>query len=148
MFPRRQFAFAGLSAVAAAGSLQTLLTAAEKDQHKGHGASDGMMKCAAACSDCQRECSSCAAHCATQLREGHSDHAATLATCQDCADICSAASQIVSRGGPFAEIICKACVDTCSKCAAACKKFPDDEHMTNCASECLDCEKACREMIA
>lgn len=149
MFQRRQFTVAGLSAVAAAAAWQTSLKAAERDHHLGHAESDRVMeRCAAACSDCQRECNSCATHCVMQLKEGHADHAETLATCQDCADVCSAASQIVSRGGPFANLICKACADACSKCAVACNQFPDDEHMMKCANECIECEKVCREMLS
>lgn len=147
MLPRRDFAVAGLSAVAAATALKTSLRADEPQQHSGHAGQSEHMECAAACSDCQRECNSCATHCATQLKAGSAKHAATLATCQDCADVCVAAAQIVSRGGPFAELICKACADACAQCAKECKKFPDDQHMKKCAQECLECEKACRAML-
>lgn len=71
----------------------------------------------------------------------------TLATCQDCADVCVAASQIVARGGPFAAEICVACADVCADCAKECEKFPDDQHMKECAEECRECEKACRDMV-
>ena len=148
MLQRRQFTVAGFSALAAAATWQSALKAAQPDQHSVHyGNNEVMKQCAKACSDCQLECNSCAAHCAMQLKEGHTEHAETLATCQDCADVCIAASQIVSRGGPFANLICKACADACSKCAASCKKFPNDQHMMKCAIECLKCEKACREML-
>lgn len=147
MLQRRQFAAAGLSAMAAA-TLHRSANAAEPDQHSGHDHDSGPFeKCATACSQCQLECSSCATHCAMQLKQGHKDHAETLATCQDCADMCVAASQIVSRKGPFADLICKACADACAKCAVACEKFPDDKHMAKCAKQCLECEKACREML-
>ena len=83
----------------------------------------------------------------TSFMPGTKEHMTTLATCQDCADFCAAASQIVSRGGPFAAEICKACAEACAMCAKECEKFPDDEHMKMCAVECRKCEKACREMV-
>lgn len=104
-------------------------------------------KCAAACSDCQRECDSCSSHCAMKITEGDKAHAVTLQTCLDCGDLCAAASQIVSRGGPFSDLICQSCADACGRCAKECNKFPDDAHMKKCADECLKCEKACREML-
>ena len=105
------------------------------------------MACAKACSDCQRVCDSCSIHCAHMLHEGKKAHFATLTSCQDCATVCAAASQIVARGGPYSNEICKACVDVCAKCAKECEKFPEDTHMKACAQECRKCEKACLEML-
>ena len=146
MIRRREFAVAGVSALAA-----TAIRTASADEHDHRSAHRQVAtiyeKCAAACSDCQRECDSCASHCAMQLKAGHSSHAETLATCQDCADLCSAASRIVAREGPFANLVCKACAEACAKCAQACEKFPDDQHMAECARECRECEKDCQAMI-
>ena len=107
---------------------------------------EGMQACAKACSDCQRECDVCSTHCAHLMADGKKEHLTTLLTCQDCAEICAAASQVVARGGPFSGIICESCADACAACAKHCEQFPDDEHMTACAKECNKCEKACREM--
>ena len=82
------------------------------------------------------------------MHAGKHEHMTTLATCQDCADVCSAASHVVARGGPFAALICNACADACARCAKECEAFKDDDHMQQCAKECRKCEKACREMIA
>jgi len=106
-----------------------------------------MMACAKACSDCQRMCDMCATHCAHMLAEGKKEHLATLATCQDCATICSAAACSTARGGPFSATICAACAECCAKCAKACEKHPDDKHMKMCAEECRKCEKACLDMV-
>ena len=114
------------------------------EQQEHHGM---MMACAKACSDCQRECDMCAHHCAGMLEEGHKAHRTTLATCQDCATICSAASQVVARMGPFSVPICVACAEACAKCAKECEKFPKDEHMKKCAEECRKCEKECVGMV-
>ncbi len=81
------------------------------------------------------------------LHEGKKEHLTTLATCRDCATVCSAAAQIVARGGPFAGLICESCAKACGQCATACEAFPDDEHMKSCAEECRKCEKACKAMI-
>lgn len=113
-------------------------------EHSEH--NEGLQACAKACSDCQRECDVCSTHCGHLLVEGKKDHMMTLMTCQDCADICAAASQVTARGGPFSGIICQSCADACAACAKECEKFPDDEHMAACAKECRKCEKACREM--
>lgn len=141
MIGRREFASVGMAAGAMA-ALGNSALAATGGHH------DAMLECAKACSDCQRECAMCSTHCANRVKEGKSDHMTTLATCQDCADFCSAAAQIVARGGPFTGEICKACAEACAKCGAACEKFPDDQHMKQCAEECRKCEKACRAMIA
>lgn len=82
------------------------------------------------------------------LADGKKHHMATLQTCQDCADICAAASQIVSREGVMSDVICQACADACAKCAKACRTHgSDDKMMTACAAECEKCEKACRDML-
>lgn len=102
--------------------------------------------CAKACSDCQRMCDMCATHCSHMLHEGKKEHITTLGTCQDCATFCSAAAQILARGGPFSNLICASCADACAACAKECDKFPNDKHMKECGDECRKCEKACREM--
>lgn len=116
---------------------------ASSHQHVHH----GMSECAAACAGCQMACDSCAAHCLGLLEEGKKAHAETLQTCLDCAEVCAAADRIVARGGPFSEIICRACADACARCAEACEKFPDDEHMADCAKECRKCATACQQML-
>ena len=107
-----------------------------------------MQACAKACSDCARECDHCTTHCAKMLADGKKDHLMTLRTCQDCANFCTAAAQIVARGGPFVDLICHGCAEACDRCAKACEKFPDDEHMKKCAAECKKCEKACKDMLS
>jgi hypothetical protein len=108
---------------------------------------EALLSFARACNDCQRECDSCATHCAHLLHNGKQEHVKTLMTCQDCANICSAAAQIVARGGPMVGVICESCAQACTLCTKACENFRDDEHMKRCAEECRKCEKACREML-
>ena len=80
--------------------------------------------------------------------DGHKEHLETVRTCVDCATICASASAIVSKYGPFSDLICTACADACKRCGDACEKHGgDDPVMKACAAECRKCEKACREML-
>lgn len=137
-----------VGAVSLALAIISVLAFAHRGQAADHMEHNEMMQlCAKACSDCQRACDSCATHCSHMLAEGKKEHLATLMTCQDCAAVCSAAAQIVARGGPFSNTICEACEKACADCGKACEKFPDDKHMKACAEECRKCEKACRAML-
>lgn len=152
---RRKFGMVGLALVALMGFGVAIAQQAKNDVKKGadkpaieHAEhNEGLQACAKACSDCQRACDVCSTHCAHLMADGKKEHMMTLMTCQDCADICAAASQVVARGGPFSGIICGSCADACATCAKHCEEFPDDEHMAACAKECRKCEKACREMV-
>lgn len=149
---RRVFGIAGAAGVVALAAAERAAFGQVIDKkvksdvdHAEHSAAN--QACAKACSDCQRECDTCATHCAHQLHAGKKDHIASLMACQDCADFCVAAAQIVARGGPFVSLICHSCADACMKCGKECDKFPSDAHMKRCAEECRKCEKACREML-
>jgi hypothetical protein len=141
---RRQFAVAGLSAAA----LATMGQVSPGQEQRQQGQANSFRDCAKACSDCQRECDSCASHCAEMMTShpGH-NHQTTLRTCLDCADVCAAASRIVSRGGPFSGQICEACAEVCKRCGEACQQHAGDKTMQACAEECKRCEEACRNMV-
>lgn len=143
MVDRRQFTAAALTgiAISAVGHVAQAQGAKEHSEHN-----EMYKACAKVCSDCQRSCDTCATHCAHLLTDGEKQHIDTLSTCQDCADFCVAAAQIVSRGGPFAALICEGCASACEKCAKECERFPEDKEMKLCAAECRRCEKACRDM--
>ena len=162
---RREFGVAGLSAAATLARGAAALAqpggrqgrgGGQEEGHEvgrgvaGHGGQDMFADCAAACDACQRECDGCANHCTDLLARGHGEHgghAETLRTCQDCADICSAAARIVARRGVFSADICRACADACAKCAEHCERHgQQDEVMKRCAEECRRCEEACRQM--
>jgi len=119
-----------------------------KDKEKAQpGHDEHFAACAKACAECMRECDSCAHHCAHMVADGKKDHLKTLSTCLDCGDICGTAARVTSRHGALAVPVCEGCAKSCDECAAACEKFPDDEHMKRCARSCRDCSKACKEMI-
>lgn len=149
---RRQFAAVGLSA-AALGTLGQLSNAQERDNASGNSPGKehqaaSYRECAKKCSDCQRECDSCATHCATLMAQGQiRPNYTTLRTCLDCADICAAAAQIVSRSGPFSGDVCEACAAACKRCGDECKQYMGDALMHDCADACERCEQACREMV-
>jgi hypothetical protein len=144
MIGRREFGLVSASAAALA-AMQGGVFAQEPKKHEEH--EDMYEECSEACSECQRECDECAHHCAMMLAEGKKQHMTTLQTCQDCAEICSAAARIVACHGPFSNLICTACADACAKCGKECEKYPDDKAMSACAKECRECEKSCRAMM-
>jgi hypothetical protein len=82
------------------------------------------------------------------IAEGQKQHLQTLRTCQDCATLCSSASCVVAKSGPFSDLICTACAEACKRCGDACAKHAEhDPIMKQCADECKRCEKACRDML-
>jgi hypothetical protein len=136
----------GLLVVLGAGSAQEV--AGQAGGKKGdRGQESHYQHCAKACNDCEQICSACATHCAKLIAQGKKDHLKTLQTCQDCATHCAAAACITARQGPFADLICTACVEACKRCGDACAQYKDDPTMRRCAEECHRCEQACREML-
>jgi hypothetical protein len=117
---------------------------AKKAADPHHGA---FMECAKACGECAGMCDACSAHCTQMLADGKKDHLKTLQTCRDCATICAAAACVTARSGPYSDLICTACAESCKRCGDACEKFKGDEMMKRCTDQCRSCEKACREML-
>lgn len=149
---RREFSTHGLAGVAFAATGSAALGMQEggastaavfQPMH-----SEAWQDCAKACSECQRICDACATHCASMLFEGKKEHAVTLMSCRDCADICATAAQVAARGGIYARNVCEACAQICADCGRECNKFSNDSMMKQCAEECFDCEKACRAMVS
>lgn len=64
---------------------------------------------------------------------------------RDCADICSMASQWMSRGSMYANQFCQLCATICDACAVECAKF-QDAHCQSCANFCRQCADECRKM--
>src|SRR5262245_14570061 len=149
MIDRRQFTVTGLWA-AIVSALPTAGAADERTPVIGSkNPADHFEPCARACSDCQRECDYCAALCADMIVKGDQTFLATLQTCLDCANLCAAAAQIVSRHGTFSAVVCQACVEACLRCAKECETLgKGDDRMAACAKQCRACEKCCREMLA
>ncbi len=150
MIPRRAFGIA-VAAIAVVSALSvTGAGASQKERPEAgpaHAHKEMFDHCAKACNDCQRICDACATHCAHLMAKGKMEHMKTLGTCQDCAGICATAAQIVARGGPFSDIICRCCAEACARCGKACAEHSGDQMMRACAEECRRCEQACREML-
>jgi hypothetical protein len=135
-----------LAIVSGAVLAQQGQTPGNKGDHIEHHAM--LQACAKACSDCQRSCDLCVTHCSHLLADSKKEYLTTLTNCQDCATVCTAAAQIMARGGPFSTTICTACVEACSFCAKECEKFPSDMQMKSCAEECRKCETVCKAMVS
>ncbi len=150
----RSRTLAVLTCAAAMLGLAALSLSAGEARGQGKGEKGGLHahhemfeRCAKACNDCQRICDACGTHCAHLIAQGKKEHLKTLRTCQDCASFCATASQIVARGGPFADLICTSCAEACVRCGKACEEHRSDMMMRQCAEECRRCEQACREML-
>jgi len=103
--------------------------------------------CIEACVACLVACEMCSAACL-----GEPD-VAKMAACirldRDCADACAAAIRVMSRGGPLAATMCRACAEACDRCAAECEKHAKmAEHCRLCAEACRRCAEACLRMAA
>ncbi len=104
-------------------------------------------ECIEACVACLVACEMCSDACL-----GEKD-IAMMVTCirldRDCADACNAALRAMSRGGPQAPSLCRACADACDACATECEKHAGmSEHCRVCAEACRRCAEACRKMAA
>jgi hypothetical protein len=117
------YRFSTIFAVFALTTVAPLLVLAD------HREGSMMKKCAQVCSACQIECDSCFQHCLELVANGKSEHKASAQLCADCG-----------------EHMLACCAKCCEECAAACEKFPDDEHMAACAKSCRDCFKICSDM--
>ena len=62
----------------------------------------------------------------------------------DCADICQANANLMSRGSKYN--LCETCARVCQECAQACERFGDDAQMKACAEACRRCATACQRM--
>lgn len=104
-------------------------------------------ECLEECVSCLVACDACADACLDE------PNVAELAACirldRDCADICAAAVRVMSRGGPMAAEMCRACAVACEACAAECERHAaHHEHCRVCAEACRRCADACRRMAA
>ena len=91
----------------------------------------------AACNDCAMQCERCIASC---LKEGSTD---CIASCRDCADVCSLSAKLTARGSQFAEDFCALCPKVCAACVEACAKNDQDEECKRCVEACNRCIEAC-----
>jgi hypothetical protein len=87
---REMFGVAGVTALGLAAMASSRSRADEKeDGHKEHGQ---IHPCAKACAECANQCNSCFDHCVELVAGGAKEHTASLRSCADCAELCSAAA--------------------------------------------------------
>jgi hypothetical protein len=103
-----------------------------------------------AAADCWQ---ACATDVDADLSEPHvAEMVRCIRLCQDCADICSVTTDVLSRPatwdrrvvGPLVE----ACVAICRSCGDECERHaPMHAHCRVCAEACRACEEACGELL-
>jgi hypothetical protein len=111
---------------------------------------DALTKCIEECFACAQSCTSCADACLGE------DDVAGLRRCirldLDCADICVATGNIVSRQTEpetaILRTVVEACAGACRACAEECERHASHhEHCRLCAEACRRCEDACRAFL-
>lgn len=110
-----------------------------------------LAECITACFECSQTCTACADACLGE------DMVAELTRCirtdLDCADICAATGNILSRRTGYdantTRAVLEACRIACKACADECEQHADmHEHCRLCAEACRRCETACSELLA
>ncbi len=110
----------------------------------GHGHSGPMQACIDACTSCHQTCLHTLRHC---LEKGgkHAD-ASHITLLLDCAQICTASADFMTRHSDQHNSVCRACAEVCRACAASCDSMGDDDMMKQCAEECRRCAESCLAM--
>jgi hypothetical protein len=110
-----------------------------------------LAECIGACFECAQACTACADACLSE------DMVADLAVCirtdLDCADICVATGNILSRqtgrNTTLTRTLLEACRVACGVCAEECERHAGmHEHCRICAEACRRGETACAELLA
>ena len=102
-----------------------------------------LAECIAICLKCHSTCLEAAAQVlATPARAEPS----LVVMLLDCAEICQATANSMSRGSPVHPAFCAACAQVCDACAAACARAKDAAALKACFDVCRDCAMSCRHM--
>lgn len=116
--------------------------------HPGHAETQhpGWLACLEACLSCAQVCRSCADACVAEAKGD------MLTPCirrnMDCAAICDATAQVLSRTSQpdwrVVTALLQACAAACGSCATECERHAQMmEHCRVCAEACRECEQAC-----
>jgi hypothetical protein len=109
-----------------------------------------LIACLEACLSCGQACTACGDACLSE------DSVAELTKCirtnLDCADLCAATANVLSRHTGYdaglTRAVLAACAKACGTCADECEQHADHhEHCRICATECRRCERACDELL-
>ncbi|MEU5153902.1 four-helix bundle copper-binding protein [Glycomyces sp. NPDC021274] len=108
-----------------------------------------LAECIQDCYSCAQACTACADACLSE------DDVAMLVKCirsdLDCADICFATGQVLSRHTGYdanlTRTMLEACAAACKACGDLCAEHAHMPHCEYCAQQCRACEQACRELL-
>ena len=104
---------------------------------------DLFQSCMDSCKACILACEQCAIACANE------EDATMMTRCIDlnkkCALVGKAANELMSMGGEYADLLCRACAEICNVCAEECEKHEFD-HCKRCAEACRACAEECLKM--
>jgi hypothetical protein len=106
--------------------------------------------CVEACLACAQACTACADACLSE--DSATGPATWVRTKLDCADICVATAQVLSRHNGYdtnaTRALLEACVRICKRCADECERHASTHaHCRVCAEQCRRCEQACRDLL-
>lgn len=138
---RRELLAVAFGVTAAAG-----LTGPASAQSAPAGAGTGHMslaECIALCLKCHAMCQETVAQ--TLSAAGRPEPSLVM-TLLDCAEICQATANSMSRGSPVHTAFCAACAQVCDACAEACAKAKTAAALKPCVDICRDCATSCRHM--
>jgi hypothetical protein len=107
--------------------------------------------CIDACFDCAQACTACADACLSESPERLVELGKCIRSDLDCAAICDATGQILSRHTGYDANITRAVLDACAlvcrSCAEECERHSTMSHCQACALECRRCENACQTLL-
>jgi hypothetical protein len=107
--------------------------------------------CIDACASCAQVCTICADAC---LAEGDASLAECIAENLQCADVCRATADLLSRPAfidwKIAAEMVAACASAAERCRITCAEHGEHgmEHCAGCADACRACADACRALLA
>ncbi len=67
---------------------------------------------------------------------------------EDCSEICETTANLILRESDLMKELCLVCMRACERCAARCRRFPDNQRMTACAEACEQTANSCSAVAA
>jgi hypothetical protein len=89
--------------------------------------------------DCERWANECVAD-GKAVKMGKS-----VRLCRDCAELCRATADALTRGTKFVYEICRGCIETCEACAVECGKS-EAVSAQRCVEACRDCVEELQQL--
>jgi hypothetical protein len=110
-----------------------------------------LLRCIEECLDCSTSRTACAD--ASLSEPDSQDLIGVVRRSLDCADVCEATAQVVTRQSayrlPVIRAVVDACATACLACAEECERHAaHHEHCRICAEVCRRCKKACDDVRA